>query len=649
MTIAKLNFSYPRDSVQTVFDSIATTTLELSAMTSKKVDECVELVNGVEQSAIEATAIVDDMYIAQNQFITGNADVRAGLVNANNTFIATLDADKITFETGINLSLTTFQNGANATKTAYETSTTNSLNAFKASVDLSKVTYDTNMTNAVNAVSVNAGTEINTQVTTKVNTALTDGTITALINTQLLGGINTSLTAVTNDVATHKLDNAFLSPRSFGAKFDSLTDDTQAIRDCIIQCKLLKKILLIPIGVGLVNGTLNVTGITVIGSGKNCIIKAKNSNSTFDIFQTEGNTTFDNFAINGNWDTTTLGLNGYGIRCGELVVSTFSGGYHIKNMSISYCCSDGIYMKGLGYSSIKDCYIVVTGKNGINLDGGVGNDGVTSVLIQGMNNINTIREYGIRLNDCVNIKIDGAVIESTKGIILCGGNMRDITIDGVYQEMVTGNKFVTFTGSGTHINIINCFCGGTSIDYSANFYGTTITGNSNLTLPDPRICFNWFITQGTNGGNYNELIIPHLKVLYGLEIKNEVGGILAHFLDTITMSGINDVLFAIKNNGTSMHKFLAQGGFITGSTFQPFLYGHMIFCGKHIWIDSEDKMRIKATTPTIDMDGEYIGNIVGVPASATANGRKGQMAYDDNFHYVCIQIDVWKRSPLTTW
>lgn len=38
-----------------------------------------------------------------------------------------------------------------------------------------------------------------------------------------------------------------------------------------------------------------------------------------------------------------------------------------------------------------------------------------------------------------------------------------------------------------------------------------------------------------------------------------------------------------------------------------------------------------------------------VPLTATSTGVKGQVVYDDDYMYVCIDTNVWKRSPLSTW
>lgn len=44
-----------------------------------------------------------------------------------------------------------------------------------------------------------------------------------------------------------------------------------------------------------------------------------------------------------------------------------------------------------------------------------------------------------------------------------------------------------------------------------------------------------------------------------------------------------------------------------------------------------------------------IAQIVGVPASASATGRAGQIAYDSGYVYVCTATDTWKRAALSTW
>jgi hypothetical protein len=37
------------------------------------------------------------------------------------------------------------------------------------------------------------------------------------------------------------------------------------------------------------------------------------------------------------------------------------------------------------------------------------------------------------------------------------------------------------------------------------------------------------------------------------------------------------------------------------------------------------------------------------PATATSPGTRGQVAFDDDYFYVCTDTDTWKRTSLTTW
>lgn len=41
--------------------------------------------------------------------------------------------------------------------------------------------------------------------------------------------------------------------------------------------------------------------------------------------------------------------------------------------------------------------------------------------------------------------------------------------------------------------------------------------------------------------------------------------------------------------------------------------------------------------------------VVSVPASSASDGQKGDVAYDANFIYICVNTNTWKRSTLSTW
>ena len=49
---------------------------------------------------------------------------------------------------------------------------------------------------------------------------------------------------------------------------------------------------------------------------------------------------------------------------------------------------------------------------------------------------------------------------------------------------------------------------------------------------------------------------------------------------------------------------------------------------------ADDKIRIRAPR---------------TPASATASGTQGEIAWDANYVYVCVATNAWRRAPLSTW
>ena len=160
MTIKKINFQYPRNSLQSVYSTDEMTALELAAATSGKVDECVELVNGVEQSAIEATQIVDIMRNQQDNFILENDDVRSQLLTDNMSLLNDLSESN-----------TIFQNDLNT----------------------SKENFETDILNAIDDIVNNADSTIDLSVNDKIDSLVTDGTIDDLINQQILGDIKNNI------------------------------------------------------------------------------------------------------------------------------------------------------------------------------------------------------------------------------------------------------------------------------------------------------------------------------------------------------------------------------------------------------------------------------------------------------------------------
>lgn len=49
------------------------------------------------------------------------------------------------------------------------------------------------------------------------------------------------------------------------------------------------------------------------------------------------------------------------------------------------------------------------------------------------------------------------------------------------------------------------------------------------------------------------------------------------------------------------------------------------------------------------LDGQLILATSNTPASATATGETGQIAWDSNYIYICVNTDTWKRVAISTW
>lgn len=65
----------------------------------------------------------------------------------------------------------------------------------------------------------------------------------------------------------------------------------------------------------------------------------------------------------------------------------------------------------------------------------------------------------------------------------------------------------------------------------------------------------------------------------------------------------------------------------------------------------------EASVPVVSKGQEYkriamedqTPQLVDVPASSSAEGQPGQIAYDADHFYVCTAVDTWKRVSLTSW
>lgn len=281
----------------------------------------------------------------------------------------------------------------------------------------------------------------------------------------------------------------------FNAAVDGVTDDTQAIRDCIAYAKANNLSLLIPHGTALVSDSLDVTGLHVWGVGD--ISKIKATSAQFDVMTTGGNTILEDFILDGSWDGVTAGQLGDTISVKNTVTNT-PYNVHFKKLRIQNNKNRGIYIERGGYSSIESCKINVSGLHGIELYSPNGGEAITTIKIYGQTTTSDCPYgYGLKETNGVNISLDGVIIEYTKGIELAGNDNRSISLQNVYQENTVGGKFVTLTGSGQGLVISGCFGGSSKVSYSPNWHDVHIFGNSSL--ESSAITFNSRVLSADGG------------------------------------------------------------------------------------------------------------------------------------------------------
>ena len=119
---------------------------------------------------------------------------------------------------------------------------------------------------------------------------------------------------------------------------------------------------------------------------------------------------------------------------------------------------------------------------------------------------------------------------------------------------------------------------------------------------------------------------------------------------------------ALKNNrdGDNNTAIGYQAGAITSGTGNIFLGAN---AGNMVDFENASNKLIIAnsntTTPLIygELDNNILkinGKLIlqknnGIPETSTSSGLQGQIAFDDDYLYICVQNNVWKRLPLNNW
>lgn len=117
------------------------------------------------------------------------------------------------------------------------------------------------------------------------------------------------------------------------------------------------------------------------------------------------------------------------------------------------------------------------------------------------------------------------------------------------------------------------------------------------------------------------LYVASGKVIYGqngnITLTSHTGNGLFNLL---RFGGATSASAAIKSNGAALSARLADDS------------ANADFACRDITVRN-----LRMSAPTL------------VPASASATGEEGQIAWDADYVYVCVSTNTWKRTPLSTW
>lgn len=508
MTIDKINFYYPKGSLQSVFEGEALTALELASKTSQKVDECIELVNGVEQSAIEAFAIVDEMRVAQNDFITGNTDIRSGLIEANqeyidglnvskaeynaqyNVFKESLDSAKGIFEQNINTELQTFktdstaarvvyENALNSAKVAFDATMTANLATIQTSADTKLTQIETNATNKINQIETNANTVLIPEIVNeRMDEMIIDGTLAGLVDITLVEPLKKSV------------NQKSINVKDFGAKGDNSANDTAAIKSAVAYLKTNGGgVLTFPVGTYLLGDSLILPpNIMLEGiSSKSSIIKIK-PNATLSGISYGGNQKIITNGVEGdeNISIRNLGFDGNGAFQTTGMNISFLG---VKNLTVENCSfynfgtptmyNQGFVVFGGFKTIITNCQFYNNSGDGFAVAEGA-KDAIISKCLSYKN-----ADYGIAVsNACENVLVvdsefrdngvNGIGIDECKHVVAKGNICENNVQYGIRVVRFQGNPSYPHHSLVLSDNILIHNGTGIQVEQAANI---SITGN----------------------------------------------------------------------------------------------------------------------------------------------------------------------------
>lgn len=133
----------------------------------------------------------------------------------------------------------------------------------------------------------------------------------------------------------------------------------------------------------------------------------------------------------------------------------------------------------------------------------------------------------------------------------------------------------------------------------------------------------------------------------------DVGGLVSGSDRSIRVGGTGNVYGQVSvTTSTSLVNLIAGNSGVAGSNLAILTAATDGTETERIRITSDGYVGVGTNSPTqkLDVNDSSIRiRTSNTPASATATGTAGQVAWDANYVYVCVATNTWKRAALSTW
>ncbi|GAA3760905.1 glycosyl hydrolase family 28-related protein [Terriglobus aquaticus] len=255
----------------------------------------------------------------------------------------------------------------------------------------------------------------------------------------------------------------------FGARADGKADDTAALNTALAEARRLRALVFVPAGDYRLTATLDVTGLEIVGAGRENTVLHLDGAVQQNAVVSRGNTMLRDIGIHGGWDGRTRGLKGSGFAMlsdPNAKPPYFGYDTRLDNVSIQYTKEDCIFIEQGGYESLHNVKCNASGQNSLVMESDK-NPGMatTTVNVDGMSTFSDTYGYAVFIHDGQTISFSGrTTMENTDGIRLTGGDGRTLKLSGIHQENTRTGKFLTAADSGgIGLTLTDNFMAGTPV------------------------------------------------------------------------------------------------------------------------------------------------------------------------------------------